>query len=41
MAVVEPIKGFTKDSIRLLNKCTKPDASGLSSFLNHHISCSF
>lgn len=31
MAVVEPIKGFTKDSMRLLNKCTKPDANGLFS----------
>eukprot|EP00241_Pyramimonas_parkeae_P013866 CAMPEP_0114255250 /NCGR_PEP_ID=MMETSP0058-20121206/17447_1 /TAXON_ID=36894 /ORGANISM="Pyramimonas parkeae, CCMP726" /LENGTH=68 /DNA_ID=CAMNT_0001369593 /DNA_START=1422 /DNA_END=1628 /DNA_ORIENTATION=- len=23
--VVKPIKGFAKDSIRLVNKCTKPD----------------
>ena len=26
--VVKPVKGFAKDSIRLVNKCTKPDKKG-------------
>ena len=26
--VVTPVKSFAKDSIRLVNKCTKPDRKG-------------
>ena len=26
--VVTPVKSFAKDSIRLINKCTKPDRKG-------------
>ena len=33
-AIIEPVKDFAKESIRLLNKCTKPDAKGLF-FLDH------
>jgi len=29
--VVTPLKDFTKNSVRLLNKCTKPDRKGTSS----------
>jgi len=28
MSVVEPLKQFSKDSIRLVKRCTKPDRKG-------------
>ena len=28
-SVITPVKTFAKDSIRLINKCTKPDRKGM------------
>ena len=35
--VVRPVKGFAKDSIRLVNKCTKPDKKGARPACVHQI----
>ena len=29
MMAIEPLRGFTKDSVRLVNRCTKPDRKGM------------
>ena len=36
---IEPLKDFTKDSVRLVNRCTKPDRKGMF-VCNHRLEMS-
>jgi hypothetical protein len=35
-SVVDPLRDFAKDSIRLVKRCHKPDRKGITSFLLSH-----
>ena len=39
MMAIEPLRDFTKDSVRLVNRCTKPDRKGMY-VCNHRLEIS-
>ena len=39
MMAIEPLREFTKDSVRLVNRCTKPDRKGMY-VCNHRLEIS-